>query len=709
MKFTYDKAERLETVTDLTVSPNRPLKTFAYGTSEAANERTNGRLLTGTRYTYQLVNGVSFIEKVDETYAYAGPGGRTTSRTTQLSAWTSLNPVFAAAEGFTQSWTYDDLGNVKTIGYPDCFTGSCQNLDSARTVTNTYANGWLTSVAGSGGAVYASAIAYHSNGMLKKITRGNGVSLDIGLAPDSMSRPASFSTSGAGTSNWISGNYAYDGAGNVTAIGNSRFTYDHVSRLKTAEILVESGTGLPFRDGFETGDLRCWAPGSCMTGSEDFNQTFTYDPFGNLKEVVGDQGRNTPTSSATNRLTEATYDVAGNLLTWNGDTYEYDPLGTMTRRCPSGCVAGAPDWRYIYTADDERLFALQVTQGAGFGNVWTLRDLGGSTLREYDATATWAARDYIYRDGQLLASNAPGEGDRHFHLDHLGTPRLITNAAGAKVAYHSYLPFGEEATPVAQDAERRKFTGHERDTLGTTSANDDRDNMHARHFSPLTGRFLSTDRVPGRPGVPQSWNRYAYALGNPVKYVDPDGLDTTTTYTSGETFTSWNDPIWASVFGGAVAVGAVVAASYGTVAAVETVEAGASALAFRIAATSAARGVLVRYAPVAASPALQKVINQLYKPADRWVGGTAGALRIEAETGVMLSRSGTGHAQAGLERLGNLGRVLQTGGLDARDVGIAMKLQFDLKTALELALTKLGYSSQEISQIIASGKLPSPK
>jgi len=523
VKFTYDKAERLETVTDLTVSPNRPLKTFAYGTSEAANERTNGRLLTGTRYTYQLVNGVSFIEKVDETYAYAGPGGRTTSRTTQLSAWTSLNPVFAAAEGFTQSWTYDDLGNVKTIGYPDCFTGSCQNLDSARTVTNTYANGWLTSVAGSGGAVYASAIAYHSNGMLKKITRGNGVSLDIGLAPDSMSRPASFSTSGAGTSNWISGNYAYDGAGNVTAIGNSRFTYDHVSRLKTAEILVESGTGLPFSDGFETGDLRCWAPGSCMTGSEDFNQTFTYDPFGNLKEVVGDQGRNTPTSSATNRLTEATYDVAGNLLTWNGDTYEYDPLGTMTRRCPSGCVAGAPDWRYIYTADDERLFALQVTQGAGFGNVWTLRDLGGSTLREYDATATWAARDYIYRDGQLLASNEPGEGDRHFHLDHLGTPRLITNAAGAKVAYHSYLPFGEEATAGAQDAERRKFTGHERDTMGTSGVADDRDNMHARQYNPLFGRSLSIDRGPATMSSPQTWNRYAYVRNRPLVFVDPDG------------------------------------------------------------------------------------------------------------------------------------------------------------------------------------------
>lgn len=49
--------------------------------------------------------------------------------------------------------------------------------------------------------------------------------------------------------------------------------------------------------------------------------------------------------------------------------------------------------------------------------------------------------------------------------------------------------------------------------------------MHARFRSPLTARFLSTDPVGGEPQRPQSWNRYAYVRGNPLKFLDPDGRD----------------------------------------------------------------------------------------------------------------------------------------------------------------------------------------
>jgi RHS repeat-associated protein len=102
----------------------------------------------------------------------------------------------------------------------------------------------------------------------------------------------------------------------------------------------------------------------------------------------------------------------------------------------------------------------------------------------------------------------------------------VTNDAAQRTAYHAYLPFGLETTTNATATGPMKFTGHERDANGVGAA-DDLDYMHARFCSPVTGRFLSVDPKPRRSALrmPQVWNRYAYAAGNPLKFVDPDGLD----------------------------------------------------------------------------------------------------------------------------------------------------------------------------------------
>ena len=70
-----------------------------------------------------------------------------------------------------------------------------------------------------------------------------------------------------------------------------------------------------------------------------------------------------------------------------------------------------------------------------------------------------------------------------------------------------------------------KFSGHERDLQSTTTNTlDDLDYMHARFHSPLTGRMLSVDPAGGDASRPQSWNRYAYVMGNPMNFTDPSGL-----------------------------------------------------------------------------------------------------------------------------------------------------------------------------------------
>jgi RHS repeat-associated protein len=48
-----------------------------------------------------------------------------------------------------------------------------------------------------------------------------------------------------------------------------------------------------------------------------------------------------------------------------------------------------------------------------------------------------------------------------------------------------------------------------------------------RYYSSTQGRFTSVDPLGASAIVsdPQSFNRYTYVLNNPLKYVDPDGLD----------------------------------------------------------------------------------------------------------------------------------------------------------------------------------------
>jgi RHS repeat-associated protein len=106
----------------------------------------------------------------------------------------------------------------------------------------------------------------------------------------------------------------------------------------------------------------------------------------------------------------------------------------------------------------------------------------------------------------------------NLHVDHLGSTRVVTDGSGAIVSQHDFHPFGEEIAPTF-DYSTKRFTGHERDEETGL------DYMSARYYGSSLGRFLSVD--PSRRSVqamaPQTWNRYSYAVNNPINRVDPDG------------------------------------------------------------------------------------------------------------------------------------------------------------------------------------------
>lgn len=504
--FLFDRAERLTEVRQR-ARANRLLKTFQYyennvNTCAEPAGWAAGKLEAATRFNYVPTPNATATEAaitVKEAYRYQGIGGRASERITSVSDGTR----------FTQAFGYDTFGNQTSLVYPSCLLGGCVAAGApARSVGMRYDFGQLVEVPG-----FAPAIRYHASGLVREVLHANAVSdLQDGDA-SGLARPVSLRFSGQGLGRFGTPQvYEYDGAGNVTRLGDDWFAYDKVLRLAQAQV----------------------------GGSR---QDYHYDRWGNLLSI---SGAGTPqmisVSPATNRLSDnlTSYDVAGNLTRWGSPlqqgtydaTYEYDAFNRMTHA--SGRDLGKV---FLYTADDERLATLDYkaepaqTGGAmRTRETWTLRDLGKRVLRDFeklDGVWSWKT-DYVFRDAALLASVAPiagGAETTHYHLDHLGTPRLLTSASGQRQAEHTYLPFGEEQTFPDGDSSRLRFTGHERDDNNRELGKQvgDLDFMHARMYNPLIGRFLSIDPLVSASGGSQGWNRYAYVASNPLGFTDPTG------------------------------------------------------------------------------------------------------------------------------------------------------------------------------------------
>jgi RHS repeat-associated protein len=120
------------------------------------------------------------------------------------------------------------------------------------------------------------------------------------------------------------------------------------------------------------------------------------------------------------------------------------------------------------------------------------------------------------------AAQPPAALVEYYHLDALGSVRLVTDQSGQIVRRHDYLPFGEEWLPPATPSDPLRFTGKPRD------AETALDYFGARYYTPRTGRFTTVDPAldTRKPLVdPQLWNRYTYVGNKPFRYVDPDGKE----------------------------------------------------------------------------------------------------------------------------------------------------------------------------------------
>ncbi|MCZ2390837.1 MAG: hypothetical protein LC113_07135 [Acidobacteria bacterium] len=152
-------------------------------------------------------------------------------------------------------------------------------------------------------------------------------------------------------------------------------------------------------------------------------------------------------------------------------------------------------------------------------------------------TATGEITVFIYSSGKLAAeysTSAPVADPQvsYTTTDHLGSPRVITDALGQVTSRRDFLPFGEEIAPNVgsrtaslkygtADTIRQKFTGYQKD------AETSLDFAQARMYDNRFGRFTAVDPLlaSGKSANPQTFNRYAYVGNSPLVVTDPSGLD----------------------------------------------------------------------------------------------------------------------------------------------------------------------------------------
>ncbi len=138
----------------------------------------------------------------------------------------------------------------------------------------------------------------------------------------------------------------------------------------------------------------------------------------------------------------------------------------------------------------------------------------GQTESSYTIRARGTTGDYIIRT--ITISVVPQVV--YYHYDILGNTIAQTDDQGRVIMKADFLPYGaaEQDLTGRGTPETRLYTGKERDETGL-------DYFGARYYDSSLGRFLSVDPAGPDPMNPMSWNRYAYCLNNPYKYVDPDG------------------------------------------------------------------------------------------------------------------------------------------------------------------------------------------
>lgn len=407
------------------------------------------------------------------------------------------------AKGQTIAATYDALNRPLTQSYPG----------AAREIVSTYDQPFKGRLSTIQEEESNRSFAYNTLGQVISETRTIGTTTatvhyaynsttgELASITYPSGRVLSFSRDSAGQ---VSG-LAMDGSPLVTNIahlpygpvtsatlGSVNLTRSYDQRYQMSRLQAGSLDSTYTRDqaGRVTGITNIPGP-----TAETFTTTATIHP--NNNQLLGLSGSETIAYS---------HDANGNVITDGSFTYTWDALNRLVQVQESGSIIAT----YGYDSQNRR-----IRKTVGGQSIHYHYDLNNQLVAESLADGT-PLRDYFYLNNEPIAlreyQNNPGL--YYYITDHLGTPRRLITSIGTVVWEAAYLPFGQAQVKTGTVQNNLRFPGQYFDSETGLHYNWN------RYYDPASGRYLSADPI----GLAGGMNLYAYVGGDPVNWVDPEGL-----------------------------------------------------------------------------------------------------------------------------------------------------------------------------------------
>jgi len=487
--FGYDSYGRQTSIND----PSAGNRIFTYDAAGNLQSETNANNLTKTM-SYDVYGRLTskVLPEFTTTYGYNSDG--------LLASETSTNNTSRTYQYDTYGRLYKDRDNgPDSYWLEKTFSYSSENIYSIGFAAQSgtigteyylYSNGFLSEIKLDNTSVW-NLISEHSTGQANQVTTGPVTRVysydSYGISTGRTATVSNFGT-------LLNHTYSFDNSkGNLSfRKDNTRnlqenFTFDNLNRLKTF-----SGFIMDY-------DLK-----GNITKKSDAGNTFYFDTPNKPYAISGvDAGGNTAIPQRNQSVTYTSFDRPSNISENN-----YEAL-------------------FTYANDGSRK-KMQMKQ---YGNTLFQRYYLGDRYEADFGTSVNKQKLYIGGDAYTAPAVYVNQGSGwvlHYILrDYLGSITHVTNSSGAVTQETSFDAWGRVRNPVNQIAYlpdyepdlflNRGYTGHEHlPQFGLI-------NMNARLYDPALGRFLSPDPYVQAPDFSQNFNRYSYALNNPLRYTDLDG------------------------------------------------------------------------------------------------------------------------------------------------------------------------------------------